>query len=195
MGIEWRNKTISSKALKRIMSVLVLVMVVLYSQQAHSQPKNTAENGKEPVLETLRLYVQLRLNDADWKDYSKYITWPDEPSWDCKWVVREYKVGLARNEKEKVTVSVIYKRIGLFCYDFEFKANPDTATVNYELVRVASSWKVNAPVPDYPTISADVLLKSLQASAENVHESRERREQFNITARKIADTLSLTNSK
>lgn len=50
------------------------------------------DQGKRPgfqdtqvqALWTLNRYVQLRLEAADWKEYSKLITWPDEPSWDCK---------------------------------------------------------------------------------------------------------------
>jgi hypothetical protein len=146
-------------------------------------------------LNSLRRYVQLRLSNADWKDYSKYITWPDEPSWDCNWVALQYTVGIATNEKEGVTVPVTYKRLGLFCYDFDFKANLNTVTVNYKLVRDTSGWKVDAPIPDYPDISVDVLLASLQASAKDVRESKERRGQFSITAQRIAAAISPANSK
>jgi hypothetical protein len=84
----------------------------------------------------------------------------------------------------------VYYRLGLFCYDFDFKANTKKITINYELVKHPSGWKVNAPIPDYPDISADVLIRLLRASAENVNETSERRVQAEATARKVADALN-----
>ena len=54
----------------------------------------------------------MRLNDAGWKEYL-LITWPDEPSWDCKWVSAGYEI---RNRDERgatVTAIVVYKPLGL----------------------------------------------------------------------------------
>jgi hypothetical protein len=134
--------------------------------------------------------LELRLHDADWKEYSKFITWPDEPGWDCKWVISKYAPGSTKKEGEKVIVSVRYTRLGLFCYDFEFKLNPEALTVHYELVKRSSGWKVNAPIPDYPDISGDVLLGSLRTLAERANETPERRAKAEAAARKLGDVLN-----
>jgi hypothetical protein len=78
-----------------------------------------ATQGRSPrkaatPAETLRRYVQLRMEDANWKLYSKLITWPDEPSWDCKWVTADYQIGTARTLGQKAEIPVTYKRLGLF---------------------------------------------------------------------------------
>ena len=185
----------SRKTFNGLLCFMICLMVGACSQLAEAQSKDKIGRSEAPALNTLRRYVQLRLSNADWKEYSKYITWPDEPSWDCNWVVRHYTVGTARNEKEGVIIPVNYQRLGLFCYDFDFKANSSMVTVNYELIKDANGWKVNAPIPDYPDISSDTLLALLQISAKDLRESRERREQFSATAHRIAAALSLTRGK
>ena len=62
-------------------------------------------------------------------------------------------------------------------------------TINYELVRRASGWKVNATIPDYPDISGAVLVMSLNAAARNESETLERRAEAEATARKIREAL------
>lgn len=171
--------------------ILTLICAVVLACHGHAQSQQKASSviSQDTEVETLRRYLQLRLRNADWKDYSKLITWPDEPSWDCTWVVSKYDLGVPKKGKQNVVVPVVYKRLGLFCYDFEFNPDPKMVTINYELVKRQSGWKVNAPIPDYPDISADVLLKSLKASAENLQESAERRAQFSATARKLEEAL------
>ena len=146
--------------------------------------------NQAPAVETLRRYVELRLHNADWKDYSTFVTWPDEPGWDCNWVVSKYNVRASKKEDDGIIVPVVYNRLGLFCYDFEFESDPRVVTIDYQLVKRPSGWKVNAPIPDYPDISAAVLIKSLSASAENSRESPERRAQYSATARQVADAVS-----
>jgi hypothetical protein len=92
-------------------------------------------------------------------------------------------------------VPVVYKRLGLFCYDFDFNPDPKVVTINYELIERQRDWKVNAPIPDYPDISADVLLKSLRASGENLHQSADRRAKFSATAGKLAEALDRAGEK
>jgi len=181
-----------------IMAILILIYAVLftYYAQAQFQQVVTSIKGQDTAVETLRHYLQLRLRNADWKDYSKYVTWSDEPSWDCNWVVRNYDIGMPKKGKHNVVVPVVYKRLGLFCYDFDFSPDLKIVTIKYELVKHRSGWKVNAPVPDYPDISADVLIKSLRASAESSSESQDRRAQFSASACKLSDVLDRAgNSK
>jgi len=175
------------------LGTLVIAANVVCSAQTQAQMKaETVRSHHGAAVQTLRRYVQLRLENADWNDYSKLVTWPDEPSWDCNWVVAKYEVDAPKQARDRVVVPVLYHRIGLFCYDFDFKPESRTVTVNYELVGVDKVWKVDGPVPDYPDVSADVLLRSLRASAQNAAESSERRAQFSATARKLADVLSVS---
>lgn len=55
--------------------------------------QNTEMKYREDALKTLQHYVELRLQDADWEEYSKSITWSDEPSWDCKYVDSKVIIG------------------------------------------------------------------------------------------------------
>ena len=177
--------------------VLVLICVVILACHTYGQPQQKASGviSRDAAVETLRLYLQLRLRNADWKDYSKFITWPDEPSWDCAWVVSKYDIGVPKKEKQNVLVPVVYKRTGLFCYDFEFTPDTKVVTINYELVEHQGDWKVNAPIPDYPDFSAGVLLKSLKASGEDSRESADRRAKFSAAARKLADVIDRAGEK
>jgi hypothetical protein len=172
----------------RLLAISVLLLCPLFAQSQQLQLK--AETAKAPEM-ILDHYVQLRLGNADWKDYSAFITWPDEPSWDCKWVTEKYDIKPAKRAvKGRIIIPVVFKRVGLFCYDLEFSPGPKDVTVNYELVKRPNGWKIDAPIPDYPDISADVLKKSLAARAENPGESPERRAQFAATLRKLSDSLA-----
>lgn len=174
---------------KRLIQTLIGVVILVGQTHGGAQQKATNTISQDMAVETLRHYLELRLCNASWKTYSKLITWADEPSWDCTWVVSQYDIGVAKKVKRNVVVPVVYKRLGLFCYDFQFNLDPKIVTINYELVRYRSAWKVNAPIPDYPDISADVLIKSLRASSDNLRESPERRFQFKIVAHELADAL------
>ena len=166
-------------------SIVALMYVAILACQGQADQKASGDQAQ--AAQTLERYIQLRLQDADWKEYSKFITWPDEPSWDCKWVVGKYDVGAPDSKGGTIVVPVVYNRLGLFCYDFDFKPDPRVVTINYELVKRPSGWKVNAPIPDYPDISGDVLVKSLTALAGNANETPERRAQAEATARKVAE--------
>jgi len=63
-------------------------------------------------------------------------------------------------------------------------------TVNYELVKRTDGWKINSPLPDYPDISAQVLLDLLTSKASSASEPSARQTQFRATARKIAEALA-----
>ncbi len=179
----WREVT------RRSFVALIWVALLTSQGRAQSKQKSTSVKSQDMAVETLRRYLQLRLHNADWKDYSKFTAWPDEPAWDCNWVASKYDLEPPKKEEAKVVVPVVYKRLGLFCYNFEFTPDAKAVTVNYELVKSPSGWKVTAPIPDYPDIGADVLIRSLRASAENLQESPERRAQFDAVARKLADAL------
>jgi hypothetical protein len=141
------------------------------------------------AAQTLQRYIRLRLQDADWKEYSQLITWPDEPSWDCKWVSTKDRVGVPATRGQEVVIPVVYSRLGLFCYDFDFQPERKLVTINYELVRRPNGWKVNAPIPDYPDISSQILIRSLNAVAKNARETPERRAEAAATAHKIREAL------
>lgn len=135
---------------------------------------------------TLSHYLQLRLQDAKWEVYSQLITWPDEPSWDCKWVAEKYEIGKPkRTEKGRAIIPVIVKRLGLYCIDFSFSPDQKEVTINYELIKSPSGWKIDEPIPDYPDIGADTLKESLAASAESSKEPPERKAKFAETLQKL----------
>ena len=79
--------------------------------------------------------------------------------------MKNYDVGAPVKEREKVTIPVVYRRLGLYCDNFDFGPKPKTLTVNYELVKLRGGWKVDGPIPDYPDLSLDVALKTLRATA------------------------------
>ena len=173
-------------------SVLALLLAVVAAHQLlnHSESIFAAARPQASAAETLRKYVELRLHNADWKDYSRLVTWPDEPGWDCNWVVDKYSVGTERKRGAITAVPITYQRVGLFCYDFEFTSEPNAVTVNYELVKRTDGWKINSPLPDYPDISAQVLLDLLTSKASSASEPSARQTQFRATARKIAEALA-----
>jgi hypothetical protein len=76
---------------------------------------------------------------------------------------------MERTERGQRDTELILNR-----FDFEFKPNAKVVIIYYELVNRQYGWKVNGPISDYPDISAEVLVKSLRTSAENLRESPER---------------------
>lgn len=179
------------EVVRRLILVFFSVAILVCHVQADSpQMELMTVKNQDTGVEMLRNYLQMRLRNADWKEYSKFITWPDEPSWDCNWVVNKYEMGIAKKGDKNVVIPVSFNRLGLFCYDFDFNPDPKEVTINYELIKLPSGWKVNAPIPDYPDINADELIKMLRASSENLQETLERRVRYGATARKVEEALN-----
>ena len=171
-------------------NISIAVLVSASLAQGQDQGKRPSfQNPQVQALRTLNRYVQLRLEDADWKEYSKLITWPDEPSWDCKWLVNRYSVGAPTEAKGKVLIPVAYNRLGLYCDNFYFEPGQKTTTIRYELVRREREWRIDGPTPDYPDVGADVLVSSLEATARNPNETPEKRAKAETMAHKIIETL------
>jgi hypothetical protein len=85
---------------------LIFASLVACAPFAFAQPNtDTAES-------TLREYVNARLRWAEWKDYSQFITWPDEPGWDCWWVTNAHHFGNAILHGSDLVVPVTYARLG-----------------------------------------------------------------------------------
>lgn len=79
--------------------------------QMSIQVKSPHATGQNTPEETLQNYLRLRLSNADWKEYSKLVTWRDEPGWDCNWVVDKYSVGLPRRRAKNTVLPVAYNRL------------------------------------------------------------------------------------
>jgi hypothetical protein len=174
----------------KLIFVLICTGILLHGVKAGAQENDRSSKRQAAAVEVLRRYVELRLRDADWKDYSEFITWPDEPSWDCHWVVSKYHIGTSKKVGHHVEVPVVYKRLGLFCVTPEFRSDPKIVTIDYQLTRSLGGWKVSGPPFDYPDVEASVLIMSLRASAQSGRKTPEDRAQAEATARKIADALA-----
>jgi hypothetical protein len=172
---------------ERAIVILAYVAILACQGQGQAEQKSSAIRGR--AARVLHRYVQLRLQDADWKEYSQLITWPDEPSWDCKWVVAKHEVGVPVEKEREVVIPVVYSRLGLFCYDFDFRPDESVVTIKYELVRHQNGWQVNAPIPEYPDIGADVVIKSMNAIAMNTNETPKRRAEADAAIRNISGAL------
>jgi len=146
-------------------SVLFITINLIQPPEIFSKTNKTIKNQLS-ARETLQKYIELRLMDSHWKEYSQYITWPDEPSWDCKWVVSNYDIGPSKKQKGKIIIPVVYMRLGLYCVgDEDFNHESKKVTINYELVKNTNGWKINSEISDYPEISADILVIKLRTSA------------------------------
>lgn len=170
-------------------AVLRFVLVLLLMSMAPFQSRGQVPAGKGKALEVLRHYIDMRLRNDDWKKYSRFITWTDEPSWDCYWVAKSYEIGIPTYGTKAATVPVTYRRLGLSCNNLQFDAKSSTVTIKYELVDRSDGWKVNVPIPDYPDVQASVLVRELQGIARNVKQTPERRTQASAEARLIAAAL------
>jgi hypothetical protein len=177
------------KVVIKLIQVFSGIAILACYVQANSSQIELITVKQDAGVEMLQNYLQMRLRNADWKEYSKFITWPDEPSWDCNWVVSKYEIRTAKKEDNNFVIPVVFNRLGLFCYDYDFNQDPKEVTINYELIELPSGWKVKAPIPDYPEISADELIKALRASAEDSKETPERRARYSATARKVEKAL------
>lgn len=164
-------------------SITLLFLVALGSfadGQAHRS---------ETAQGTLRQYVGARLRGAEWKDYSRLITWPDEAGWDCYWVVKGHSIGAAVRHGTTAVIPVAYSRVGLFCSDPSFQPEPKNIVIRYELVYRGTSWKVNGPIPDYPDISWDALEASLKETAADPHQPDDCRKQATEIRQRIAKMI------
>ena len=170
-----------------------MVSGLLVACQVQGGTMEKASGRQKGPLPILRRYVELRLQDAGWKEYSGFITWPDEPSWDCKWVVSKFSIGSPVREADRVAIPVVYNRVGLFCYEFDFEGKPKVVTIRYELVKRRGAWRVNGPIPDYPEVSGEVLIKSLRSIAGKSGVTQQRRTRALATAQKIKDAISASH--
>jgi hypothetical protein len=156
-----------------------------FDLSAYGQSRIDIDTATHNAARTLRRYIRLRLNDADWKVYSPFIAWTDEPAWDCKWVDDAYRVGKATRSDNEVIIPVVHRRLGMFCSDFDFTPDPKEVTVTYKLQPHDGSWIVRAPIPDYPDISARTLMRELNTSSDSSGETAARRSQAKAAARKV----------
>jgi hypothetical protein len=153
-------------------------------------PVHAQESKSIAAKNTLQHYIELRLRWADWKEYSPFITWPDEPGWDCWWVAKGYRIGQAQAMKDRTVIPTTYARMGLFYADFNFEARPKTETIRYELVYQGHAWKVDGPVPDYPYISERTLRQWLSKIVSSTNETNERKIQARRALKALANSKS-----
>lgn len=172
----------------------IVAVAALVAGHALAHVQNKAASDRNSALRVLQRYIRLRLEDAEWKRYSKLITWPDEPSWDCKWVVNNYKLGHPIVNEQRVIVPTHYDRLGLFCYDFNFHEERKTIQIDYELVKHAAGWKVDSPIPDYPEISVDALARWLSAIARDKSQASERRKRASSTISQLVQARNHENA-
>lgn len=133
----------------------------------------------------LTRYITLRLINAPWAVYSKLITWPDEPAWDCKWITTNYMLGASRKQDDEVIIPVTYVRLGLYCPDFDLTIQKTLVRVEYHLTMGGGVWKVSAPVPDYPDLGVKTLLRTLAVSENSSANSAARQHQFESLIQKV----------
>jgi hypothetical protein len=88
--------------IKRFIIVLTICAVFGCQGPSWGQQSTPSMKSQDEALQTLRRYLELRLHNADWKDYSKFVTWPDEPGWDCNWVVSAYDLGTPKKTQAKL---------------------------------------------------------------------------------------------
>ena len=111
---------------------------------------------KSPT-EALRHYIELRLQWADWTEYSQLVAWPDEPGWDCWWVAKHYSIGTAERRNGHAVIPVTFGRLGLYCENLTFEPERKADNTRYEMVRQRGRWKVNGPIPDYPYVGWEAV--------------------------------------
>ena len=178
------------KALIKINFAVFCVLLIVSPVVAEQEKSN--ENTAKTML---RHYIELRLNDADWKEYSKFIMWPDEPAWDCKWLINDYVIGQPRTQKKKIIIPVSFTRLGLYCYPEAFEADLKKVTIKYELEKYQGTWKVSGPDIDYPEIGKDKVLQSLKAVAVSPSATADQRAIAESMTRKVEESSSRTRSK
>ena len=146
--------------------------------------------ANEPAA-VLKHYINLRLAMADWPVYSKLITWPDEPAWDCYWVTSHFKLEDPRpgSARDEIIVPATYDRLGRYCSDFDLELFDESDRVDYHLVMSDGRWKIAGPVPDYPDIEIQTLLRRLANAAQSPGATPERRRQLDELIRQLRATL------
>jgi len=173
------------KALIKPVFAFACVLLFVSHLNAQQPQKTPDDTNQQAAVATVRHYLMLRLNNAKWKEYSKFITWPDEPAWDCKWVVCNYSIGKSNKKGNKIIVPVVFTRLGLFCNNMYFEPAPREVIIKYQLEKHSGGWKVSGPDIDYPEIGANIVMKSLNTLAANASETAELCGRAEVMARKI----------
>ncbi|HWW20443.1 MAG TPA: hypothetical protein VNZ06_06535 [Steroidobacteraceae bacterium] len=158
---------------------------------------NTTSSGAAPAAAAnepaavLKHYINLRLAMADWPVYSKLITWPQEPASDCYWVTSHFKLDDPRpgSAHDEIIVPATYDRLGRYCSDFDLELFDESDRIEYHLVMSDGKWKIAAPLPDYPDIEIQTLLRRLANTAQSPGETPERRRQLDEVIRQLRATL------
>jgi hypothetical protein len=158
----------------------VPALLLSLSVPVHAQTPPPAEPSA-----VLKRYINLRLAMADWTVFSPLITWAEEPSWDCYWVTSQFKLDDPRPGTDDVIVPATYYRLGRYCSDADLELFDESDRVEYHLVLSGGKWKVAGPLPDYPDIEIQTLLRRLAHSAQSSGESPERRRQLDELIRQL----------
>jgi hypothetical protein len=149
---------------------------------------NTQQGATEPAA-VVKRYINLRLAMADRSVYSQLITWPDEPPSECYWITSHFKLEEARPGTDDVIVPATYDRLGRYCPEFDLQLFDESDRIEYHLVMSGGQWKIASPLPDYPDIEIQTLLRRLANTAQSPGESTERRRQIDEMIRELRATL------
>jgi hypothetical protein len=114
---------------------ILLCLPILIAVVVAQVPKQTPLEQARGVA---RKYVELRLRGARWDEFSKLITWLDEPAWDIYRVCSKYSIGVARMKGKTAIVPVTYSRIGYIDSNLRFETDVKVLTIrtNQDAFRV-----------------------------------------------------------
>jgi hypothetical protein len=155
---------------------------------AAPRPARSEQPAAEPGA-VLKRYINLRLAMADRRVYSQLITWPDEAPSECYWITSHFKLDDPRPGTDGVIVAATYDRLGRYCPDFDLQLFDESARIDYHLVMSGGKWKIAGPVPDYPDIEIQTLLRRLANAAQSPGETAEQRRQLDEVIRQLRATL------
>ncbi len=89
-------------------AVVALIMgAPLIAQQKSSVRRRSRLLDLTPH-QVVERYCKARFRSFEWKDFSHYITWGDEPGWDEYVLITGFEVGQANQKANTATVSVVY---------------------------------------------------------------------------------------
>ncbi len=109
--------------------------------------------------------------EDDWATKIKPLTtWTDAPGWDKVTVIKGYRILAVKEDGNKAEVNLVYEVVGNLVSDaigLNFIRDIKEEAVNYVLVKVDSSWKIESPQLE-PHISAEAACNLLDRDVFNM---------------------------
>jgi len=177
------------QAIRKISHALPVVLMVSFL--AHPALAGGAPSYDLPStpVEAIKKYCSLdlggaRLSSTTWSKVAPLIAWEDEPGWDAVVVVSGFRIGSPKETGSRALIPVTFRVLGTLDGDGPFVRGSRLETINFELARSETGWKVKKPVIP-PHVSVSSISNNIRGLVETERGNSDRRRVLEATLKDL----------